>query len=680
MKRNTKYIIIGIIVLIVVGLILYFNASFSSLLENDVRVKPESDLTYYIDVIYDGKDSEVTTSSDTATAKVFSDYIYVEDKIPEGLVFKDFVSSDNIGAVKRDDGTTCIGYVSDGPKYDINTRMVSFNVKNLQAGCKLTVGVITTTPPLGENKRLDFYNTAFARERDFSTFSNTTHAFMGDEEATLHTVSYVYEGTVENAPTLPVARSYVKGTEVTVDMEPSITGYTFSGWSSSNVEIVNGKFVMPDSDVVLKGSFTKNQTYTVSYSIEGEGPESYIVPNTKNYSAKEDVLVDSLKEGDIIDGYKFLGWKSDVAFVKDPNNPNGETLSFTVPERNVNIVGKFERISYTVSYKFVGEVIPEDATSLLPAPKNYYPKDKVVVASYPVSSGYEFLGWYKESEFEMPDQDVVIVGEWRRSVNKFTLDIKSEITNYKAYFNKDEQVNIKTTITNPNNFEVKDLLVDSNLEEAVFLENNRYTILNDNHIKILSLGPLESIEIFSNYMTKNDNLKTYKNDISLTGAISQEANYILDNSVNYLSTVLFNVSNIKVSINVVNEENNNLSSSEFKLYSDTNLEDLLGTGLEFNTLIPNKTYYLKQSKVESGYVISKDILKVEINSTGELLVNDEVIESNVITIINKKINVLPNTGGIGTFIYSITGLVVVIVAVIVFLRHKKKYYKIKKRV
>ena len=57
-------------------------------MENDVKVEEDSELTYYIDVIYDGKDGEATTSSDTATAQVYSDYIYVEDKIPDGLTFK----------------------------------------------------------------------------------------------------------------------------------------------------------------------------------------------------------------------------------------------------------------------------------------------------------------------------------------------------------------------------------------------------------------------------------------------------------------------------------------------------------------------------------------------------------------------------------------------------------------
>ena len=172
-KKVKRSLIISVAVVIVSIAIISFGISFSQLLDNDVRVAENSDLTYYLDVIYDGKDSNVVTSSDTATANVNSDFIYVEDKLPEGLIFKEFVTTEDgtIGAVKRSDGSSCPGQVVggvDGLSYDATTGMVSFKVKNLQAGCKLTVGIVTTTPSLNGKKRMDFYNTATARENAFS--------------------------------------------------------------------------------------------------------------------------------------------------------------------------------------------------------------------------------------------------------------------------------------------------------------------------------------------------------------------------------------------------------------------------------------------------------------------------------------------------------------------------------
>ena len=142
MKKRNVLIVIFLITIFSFT-IYHFSGSLANL-ENDSRVAENSDLTYYIDVIYDGVDAEAISSSDSGTAKINSDYIHVEDKLPEGLTFKNFISSGDgsIGAVKRSDGTSCAGYVvgdSAGLVYDETTRTVSFKVKGLQAGCKLTV-------------------------------------------------------------------------------------------------------------------------------------------------------------------------------------------------------------------------------------------------------------------------------------------------------------------------------------------------------------------------------------------------------------------------------------------------------------------------------------------------------------------------------------------------------------
>ena len=217
-----KRIIIGVLVIVLIGLIIYGFSGTLAVIENDSRVKENTELTYYIDVIYDGKDSEIVTSSDSATAKVYSDYIYVEDTLPDGLTFNRFITGEDgtVGAVKRSNGSSCAGYVvgdSAGLAYDSTTNKVSFKVKNLQAGCKLTVGIVTTTPSLNGADRIDFYNNAIARENYFSIISNTVHVYMGKENATRYTVNYVYTGTVpDNAPDLPSATQYADGTTVSV--------------------------------------------------------------------------------------------------------------------------------------------------------------------------------------------------------------------------------------------------------------------------------------------------------------------------------------------------------------------------------------------------------------------------------------------------------------------------------
>ena len=216
METRNK-IIIGLVTLgvIIMGILIVTSPSFAAPVENDVKLEENSELIYYIDVNYDGKDANATTSSDSATASVYSDYIYVEDKIPDGLTFKGFVTTDDgsIGAVKRSDGTSCAGYVENGTNgltYNELTRTVSFRVKNLQAGCKVTVGIITETPtlPTGTN-RMDFYNTAYGRESSTTFNSNTVHSFIGRDNVATYQVIYEYVGTVpEGASVVDIYNSF----------------------------------------------------------------------------------------------------------------------------------------------------------------------------------------------------------------------------------------------------------------------------------------------------------------------------------------------------------------------------------------------------------------------------------------------------------------------------------------
>ena len=199
----------------------------------------------------------------------------------------------------------------DGLHYNSSTRTVSFRVKNLQAGCKITVGIRTMTPSLGDKMRMDFYNTAYGREGSMSVKSNTVHVFMGRESVTSYNVSYQYTGTVpEGAPEVPPTSSYVSGSTVGVSQDVHVDGYVFSGWSTSDVTVTNKSFTMPSKNVTFRGSFRKDTspTYEVSYTIDGDVPEGYLPPIDKNYVSGADVKLDSLKVGDIINGYRFLGW------------------------------------------------------------------------------------------------------------------------------------------------------------------------------------------------------------------------------------------------------------------------------------------------------------------------------------------------------------------------------------
>ena len=668
-KKTILKISTVVLLFVVVGLFFLLKASYA--LDNGSRVEPESELIYYIDVVYDGKDSNGATSNENTVANVYSNYIYVEDKLPNGLTFEGFVETDDktIGAVQYGDDTkSCGGYVvggTDGLSYDTDTGLVSFKVKNLMAGCKITVGIVTQTPK-DEGKRIDFYNTANANEGSDSVVSNTVHLYLGDEREPLYNVTYEFEGTVPMGAQglLPNLASYVKDSVVDVANNITIDGYTFSGWrikEGSTTITGDNTFIMPEENVVLVGSFEKSNVaeYTVHYEITGDVPEGFIVPKDHNYPVNSDVIVDSLKDGDRVGNYIFKGWSVQQGVDVSAND---EDTTFKMPNHNVTIVGRFEKVTREVRYEFTGAIIPEGAT--LPSSSRHEVGEKVTVASDPVMPGYKFLGWYSEKEFTMPDEDVVIKGEWMVELGTFSPTITKEIVDEKEYYHQGDIVKFKITVTNTADFAINTIQLVERLENAYFVAGDGYEVKTSTYVEIPSLEANASIVVYAEYVAGDEILINKENVVELTGAFAENG-YHLDTSNDYLAKDEFNVANISLVVNKINENNENLEGASFGLYSDSGATNLLQSGLTFTNLDPNKTYYLREMVAPTGYKLSTNIIPIRVSDDGSISADNYTIknENGVghIDVVNTPIYILPETGGSGITPIIIGGLVVAIV-------------------
>ena len=126
-----------------------------------------------------------------------------------------------------------------------------------------------------------------------------------------HHVRYEYEGAVpEGAPAAPGVADHKYQAQVAVAENPNVTGYVFSGWTAATEEgtavtTTGGKFVMPDANVVLKGSFTAAaQTYKVKYLDEDTLAEIHTTSGQKNAHFGE--VIEGYKEKIDISGYTFV--------------------------------------------------------------------------------------------------------------------------------------------------------------------------------------------------------------------------------------------------------------------------------------------------------------------------------------------------------------------------------------
>ena len=147
---------------------------------------------------------------------------------------------------------------------------------------------------------------------------------------TQYTVTYSYTGTVpSNAPAVPAQQTYYAGDTVTVESNPTLDGYNFSGWSRSGSFTIN-------SNVTITGSWTSSSvpTYTVTYSYTNTKPSGASDPPAQqSYQAGATVTIASKPTAD---GYTFDGWKRNGTVV---------TGTFTMPSANVELSGTWNSSS-----------------------------------------------------------------------------------------------------------------------------------------------------------------------------------------------------------------------------------------------------------------------------------------------------------------------------------------------
>ena len=157
---------------------------------------------------------------------------------------------------------------------------------------------------------------------------DATYKAKYTKEANSYTLTYDLDGGEwENDTTYTYPKKYNE--EVEVKADPTKEGYTFAGWTSAEVEVVNDKFTMPAKNVTLTAKWVAN-IYKVTYDLDGgEWTEA-----TNEFPYEYKATVEVVKTVPTREGYKFSGWRSEEVTI--------ENDAFTMPAKDVVLKAVWE--------------------------------------------------------------------------------------------------------------------------------------------------------------------------------------------------------------------------------------------------------------------------------------------------------------------------------------------------
>lgn len=177
-----------------------------------------------------------------------------------------------------------------------------------------------------------------------------------------YTVTYKYTGTAPTgAPEVPAAAQHDYDAEVTIENAPTLTGYTFHGWTLPEGLTANGgKFNMPAEPVTITGHWTANTDtkYTVEYyyqNADGSYPATANKTDDRTGTTDATAFVTADDKADKENG-KYTYDSTAAANVE--SGPIAADGSLTL-----KLYFKLSKFDYTIEYYYEGENEPFDQTT-----------------------------------------------------------------------------------------------------------------------------------------------------------------------------------------------------------------------------------------------------------------------------------------------------------------------------
>ena len=322
-----------------------------------------------------------------------------------------------------------------------------------------------------------------------------------------HQVSYQYEGDVPTgAPAVPDVANHKYQAQVTVAENPNVTGYIFIGWTAATengtaVTTTGGKFVMPDANVVLKGSFTAaEQNYRVKYLDEDTKEEIHTMSDPRDAHFGD--VIEGYTEKIEISGYTFVraddltvGTDNEqnivnVYYSKDTNHddiPDKYQITFTYVSASADkgtVTGTTSEVATTYEItrdSVTGEIIVGNG------PTAQHPTQPSTVTA---KAGYKFDKWTDEDQKSFDDDAALKAASYLED-QTFTAHFTATEQTYRVkYLDEDKNVEIRD-MSDPRDAhfgdEIKGYTEKIEISGYTFVRADDLTVGTDNEQNIVNV-------------------------------------------------------------------------------------------------------------------------------------------------------------------------------------------------
>ena len=272
------------------------------------------------------------------------------------------------------------------------------------------------------------------------------------------------------------------GNTITNPTDPSINHYTFGGWYTDSTCTDDNKWdfdtVISDKPVKLFAKWITIE-YTITYNNVNEADNSLNITKTFTIESDDIILCDASKAG-----YTFDGWylsenpsETDDKIILIPKGTTGDVVLYAAWDKNV----------YNINYEnLFNSSLPSDAA-------HTYTVEDDVILKEPERDGYDFEGWYLNSNYEGEPIEKIEKG----TIGNISVYAKWSIITYNISYS---YTDVFSSNPNPTSYTVEDTVTfTAPVDISNKYEFNKWVNANGEKVDGLVKGTTGDKVLYANY-------------------------------------------------------------------------------------------------------------------------------------------------------------------------------------